>query len=324
MQVGERGVQMSGGQKQRIAIARALLKCPKILLLDEATSALDSESERTVQEALHEAAAGRTTFVITHRLSTIRHADLIAVVHNGQVAECGSHGHLMLDTLGLYASLVAAGIPSDNHHQSSADEDVGRSFTFLSTPTNFAGEDSKLHPTNITTKLPNHVNNSNDHPPSAVSFWRLLSLNSPEWKHASVGFLAATSFGAVQPVYAYTMGSMVSAYFLVDHEEIKTKTRSYTILFFFLFLATFAVNAAQHYNFGAMGEYLTKRVRERMLSKMLTFEVGWFDRSENSTGALCSRLAKDANVVCSSLSLFPFFHGPPSKYLIVSSIYFSS
>lgn len=291
-------MQISGGQKQRIAIARALLRCPKILLLDEATSALDSESERTVQEALHKAAAGRTTVVVAHRLSTIRHADLIAVVHNGQVAECGSHDHLILNPLGLYTSLAATGIPSDNHRQSA---DIGRSST---TPTNSAGEDSKLHSAS-TTELPTHVNNGNDHQShSAVSFWRLLSLNSPEWKHASVGFLAATSFGAVQPMYACTMGSMVSAYFLADHEEIRTKTRSYTILFFILFLASFAVNVVQHYNFGAMGEYLTKRVRERMLSKMLTFEVGWFDRSENSTGALCSRLAKDANVVCSSS--FPF------------------
>lgn len=105
--VGERGVQMSGGQKQRIAIARAILKNPKILLLDEATSALDAESERIVQDALDRVMVNRTTVVVAHRLTTIRGADIIAVVKNGVIAEKGSHDTLMKITDGAYASLVA-------------------------------------------------------------------------------------------------------------------------------------------------------------------------------------------------------------------------
>lgn len=105
--VGERGVQLSGGQKQRIAIARAILKNPKILLLDEATSALDAESERVVQDALDSVMVNRTTVVVAHRLTTIKNADIIAVVKNGAIAEKGRHEALMKITDGAYASLVA-------------------------------------------------------------------------------------------------------------------------------------------------------------------------------------------------------------------------
>ncbi|XVE88304.1 hypothetical protein DITRI_Ditri19aG0059300 [Diplodiscus trichospermus] len=105
--VGERGVQLSGGQKQRIAITRAIIKDPKILLLDEATSALDTESERMVQVALDKVMVNRTTVVVAHRLTTIKGADIIAVVKNGVLAEKGSHEALMKITDGVYASLVA-------------------------------------------------------------------------------------------------------------------------------------------------------------------------------------------------------------------------
>ena len=105
-QVGERGVQLSGGQRQRIAIARAMLRDPKLLVLDEATSSLDPESEGLVQGALEKLMQGRTSLVIAHRLSTVRHADLIAFLHEGQIAEVGSHEELMARSKGRYRAYV--------------------------------------------------------------------------------------------------------------------------------------------------------------------------------------------------------------------------
>jgi ATP-binding cassette, subfamily B, bacterial HlyB/CyaB len=109
--IGERGSSLSGGQRQRLAIARALLLNPRILILDEATSALDYESERVIQQNMREIAAGRTVFIIAHRLSTVRHADRIITVERGRIVEDGSHDQLIRSN-GRYAKLhyLQAGI----------------------------------------------------------------------------------------------------------------------------------------------------------------------------------------------------------------------
>jgi len=116
--VGERGVSLSGGQKQRVAIARALLMDPKILILDEFTSAVDAATERLIRAALVELMRGRTTFVIAHRLSTVRSADMILVLKNGRLVDSGTHEEL-LDSSTVYREIHASQLaePDELDHQ---------------------------------------------------------------------------------------------------------------------------------------------------------------------------------------------------------------
>ncbi|XP_010318180.1 putative ABC transporter B family member 8 [Solanum lycopersicum] len=287
--IGERGALLSGGQKQRIAIARAIIKNPVILLLDEATSALDSESETLVQNALDQAIVGRTTLVVAHKLSTVRNADLIAVVSNGCISELGAHYELM-EKDGQYARLAKF-----QRQFSSIDQEQSAEPRISSVARSSAGMRASPAVSASPLRIEDSPIQASPHPPP--SFTRLLSLNLPEWKQGIIGILSAIAFGSVQPVYALTIGGMISAFYSPSHEEMQSRIQKYCMIFIILCLVSVVLNLCQHYNFAYMGERLTRRIRLQMLEKILSFEAAWFDEEQNSSGALCCRLSNEAAMV---------------------------
>ncbi|KAM0965312.1 hypothetical protein TB2_020918 [Malus domestica] len=129
------------------------------------------------------------------------------------------------------------------------------------------------------------------------SLWRLLQMNAPEWKQTILGCIGAAGFGAIQPVHAYCLGTVISVYFQTDKSKILSDTRFYCYIFLSLAVLSFIANLLQHYNFAVMGERLSKRVRIQMLEKILTFEIGWFDKDDNTSAAICARLTTEASMV---------------------------
>ncbi|KAH8481522.1 hypothetical protein H0E87_029116 [Populus deltoides] len=294
--VGQLGANMSEGQKQRISIARALLRDPRILLLDEATSALDSHSEKAVQNSLNQASAGRSTIIISHRLSTLRNADVIAVIQSGQVVEFGSHDQLMENRSGAYAVMVQ--LQRTYMDDSVISEDTREYGSSVALDNGMIGAeetvDISLSRSFSRSMKTNQQKEDNYSPPS---LWQLISMAAPEWKASLIGCIAALGYGLIQPLHSFCMAALLSVYFTNDHSEIRSQTRIYCFAFLAFAVFTILTNVIQHYYFGITGESLTKRLREEIFHKILTFEIEWFDQENNSTGAVCSRLATDAAMV---------------------------
>ncbi|KAJ9551420.1 hypothetical protein OSB04_015465 [Centaurea solstitialis] len=288
---------------------------PKILLLDEATSALDSQSERIVQEAIDQASVGRTTIVIAHRLSTIRRADLIYVLQSGKVLESGKHDELMQTNGGEYSKMVrlqqsdpqseiperSTNTPS-RHRPMVAPSPASVRSSAPGTPSlnPFSPAFSMSAPYSVQFDASyesddeNYLNQPARRAPSQI---RLLKMNAPEWGKALSGCMGAIGSGAVQPINAYCVGGLINVYFRPDKSTIVDHARIYSFVFLGLGVFNFFSSVIQHYNFAVMGEKLTTRVREKLLEKLLTFEIGWFDRDENTSAAICARLSTEANMV---------------------------
>ncbi|KAM0719393.1 hypothetical protein Q7P37_005298 [Cladosporium fusiforme] len=311
--VGERGFLLSGGQKQRIAIARAIVSDPKILLLDEATSALDTKSEGVVQAALDKAAQGRTTIVIAHRLSTIKNADNIVVMSQGRIVEQGTHDNL-LERKAAYYNLVEAQRIAQETERKHADADEisildEKDSQDRTTGPEMGEPDFEVDPNDLElgrtktgkSESSKILENRAPEKEQKYSLWTLIKLvgsfNKPEMGWMVFGLFWAIVCGGGNPTQSVFFAKSIMALALPpsQYDQLRSDANFWSWMYFMLAMVQLISFLAQGTAFAFCSERLVHRARDTAFRYMLRQDIEFFDREENTAGALTSFLSTETN-----------------------------
>ena len=298
-QVGESASMLSGGQRQRVAIARSIISDPKVILLDEATSALDPRAERTVQDAIHRVSANKTTLVIAHKLATVMAADNIAVMTSGKVIEQGTHGRL-LEHDGLYAAMVRAqdlGAEAGDSEIREGLEDGGDITDDVKNEGQAALEQPLTIQRTQSAALPNDPRRELEHLSTGsvdYSLARCVWILLREHPDLYIWYLV-TAFGGIigggtYPAQAIIFSRLINV-FTLQGSEAKDQADFYALMFFVLAIANLFGYFSIGWACNTIGQAITHRVRREMMERTIYFDQDFFDRPENSSGSVTSKLS---------------------------------